>query len=199
MKQTFKYLIFILAIASQLSFAENPPDSKVSGYFLAFGVGPRFPLGDFSKTTSLGYGANVEFSYADTDFLPVFLFANIGFEQYPASQNYLDNSELSNFHTNAVPVNLGARYYFSPLMENIVLLMPIVQVSANYTYLNELYEFKNGTGKADYSDNKSKFGFSAGAGVSMFMMELLASYNYTQTHQFISLDLKVRIPLYINF
>jgi len=199
MKQTFTYLILILAISSQLSFAENPPGSKVSGYFLAFGVGPRFPLGIFSTTTSLGYGVNVEFSYADTDFLPIFLFVNAGFEQYPGSQNYLDNSELSNFNTTAVPVNLGARYYFAPMLENIILLMPIVQASANFTYYNELDEFKDGVGKQDFSESKSKFGFSAGAGVSMFMMELLANYNYTEANQFISVDLKVRIPLFINF
>jgi hypothetical protein len=30
-------------------------------------------------------------------------------------------------------------------------------------------------------------------------MELLASYNYMPSNQFISVDLKVRIPLYINF
>ena len=77
--------------------------------------------------------------------------------------------------------------------------MPIVQASASYTYYQTLNEFDENSGRNNFLDDESKFGFSAGAGVSMFMMELLASYNYMPSNQFISVDLKVRIPLYISF
>jgi hypothetical protein len=199
MNRSIKYLIIISLILSTVSFAEKPPASRASGFFVAFGVGPRMPLGEFANTTDIGYGVNVEFSYTDNEFLPVFLFANIGYEQYPGSQNYFQESNYSNFHTNALPVNIGMRYYFAPLLENIVLLMPIVQASATYTYYQTLNEFDQNAGKTNFLDDKSKFGLSAGAGISMFMMELLASYNYMPSNQFISVDLKVRIPLYINF
>lgn len=194
-----KYLLTAILFFSTITIAEKPPSSKATGFFVAFGVGPRMPIGDFSSTTDIGYGVNVEFSYTDTDFLPVFLFANVGYEQYPGSQNYLQETEYSNFHTNALPVNIGARYYFAPLLENIVLLMPIVQASATYTYYQTLNEFDENSGRNNFLDDESKFGFSAGAGVSMFMMELLATYNYMPSNQFISVDLKVRIPLYISF
>ncbi|MCK7520141.1 MAG: porin family protein [Ignavibacteriales bacterium] len=199
MIRSIKYLLTAILFFLQLTIAEKPPSSKATGFFVAFGVGPRMPIGDFSSTTDIGYGVNVEFSYTDTDFLPVFLFANVGYEQYPGSQNYLQETEYSNFHTNALPVNVGARYYFAPLLENIVLLMPIVQASATYTYYQTLNEFDENSGRNNFLDDESKFGFSAGAGVSMFMMELLATYNYMPSNQFISVDLKVRIPLYISF
>ncbi len=76
--------------------------------------------------------------------------------------------------------------------------MPLVQASASYTYYQKLHEFEKGTGRNNYLEQNSKFGFSVGAGVSMFMMELLTSYNYNPGNQFLSIDLKVRIPLYIN-
>lgn len=193
-----KYLMIIVILVAPNSFSEKPPSSKATGFFLGFGVGPRVPLGDFSNTTDLGYGVNVELSYTDNEYLPVFLFATLGFEQYPGSQNFLQETDYSNYHTNALPVNIGARYYFPPMLENIVLLMPIVQASASYTYYQVLHEFDNNTGRNNYLENKSRFGFSVGAGVSMFMMEILAAYNYNTTNQFLSLDLKVRIPLYIN-
>jgi hypothetical protein len=199
MIRSIKYLLTAILFFSTITIAEKPPSSKATGFFVAFGVGPRMPIGDFSSTTDIGYGVNVEFSYTDTDFLPVFLFANVGYEQYPGSQNYLQETEYSNFHTNALPVNIGARYYFAPLLENIVLLMPIVQASATYTYYQTLNEFDENSGRNNFLDDESKFGFSAGAGVSMFMMELLATYNYMPSNQFISVDLKVRIPLYISF
>lgn len=199
MIRSIKYLLISFLLLASISFAEKPPSSKATGFFVAFGVGPRMPIGDFSNTTDIGYGVNVEFSYTDNEFLPVFLFGNIGYEQYPGSQNYFQETDYSNFHTNALPVNIGARYYFAPLLENIVLLMPIVQASATYTYYQTLNEFDQNSGKNNFLENESKFGFSAGAGISMFMMELLTSYNYMPSNQFISVDLKVRIPLYISF
>lgn len=199
MIRSIKYLLTAILFFSTIANAEKPPSSKATGFFVAFGVGPRMPLGEFSNTTDIGYGANVEFSYTDNEFLPIFLFANIGYEQYPGSQNYFQDTDYSNFHTNALPVNIGARYYFAPLLENIVLLMPIIQASAGYTYYQTLNEFDQNSEKNNFLDDESKFGFSAGAGVSMFMMELLASYNYMPSNQFISVDLKVRIPLFISF
>lgn len=199
MIRSIKYLLTAILFFSTIMFAEKPPSSKAAGFFVAFGVGPRMPIGNFARTTDIGYGVNVEFSYTDTEFLPIFLFANIGYEQYPGSQNYFQETDYSNFHKNTLPVNVGARYYFSPLLENIVLLMPIVQASAGYTYYQTLNEFDENFGKNNFLDDESKFGFSVGAGVSMFMMELLANYNYMPSNQFISVDLKVRIPLYISF
>ncbi len=196
---SIKLILIILLPFSSDGFAGVPPSSKAAGFFIAFGVGPRMPLGDFANRTELGYGANVEFSYTDTDYLPVFLFANIGFEQYPGSQKLFQETEYSNYHINALPVNIGVRYYFSPLLENIVLLMPVIQASASYTYYHTLNEFDQNSNRNNFTENQGKFGFSAGAGVSMFMMELLASYNYMPSNQFVSVDLKVRIPLYINF
>jgi opacity protein-like surface antigen len=199
MINSIKYLLILLFIYHANAFADKPPANRATGFFIAFGVGPRMPIGEFANTTDIGYGLNVEFSYTDNEFLPVFLYANIGYEQYPGSQNFFQETQYSNYHTNALPINIGARYYFSPLLENIVLLMPIVQVSASYTYYQRLIEFDQNAGRNNFLEDESKFGFSAGAGVSMFMMELMAAYNYMPTNQFISVDLKVRIPLYINF
>ena len=199
MNKTFTYIFLVILILQTNMFAEKPPANRATGFFVAIGVGPRLPLGNFSKTTDVGYGLNVEFSYTDNEFIPVFLYANVGFEQYPGSQNYFQETDYSNFHTNALPVNIGARYYFAPLLENVVLFMPIVQASASYTYFQTLNEFDQNAGRNNFLEDSHKFGFSAGAGISMFMLELLASYNYVPDNQFISVDLKVRIPLYITF
>ena len=134
-------IIFVLVFAVN-SFAIDPPASRAQGVFLAFGVGPRLPLGDFSNSTDIGYGFNIELSYTDNEFLPVFLFANIGFEQYPGAQSFYQETDYSNFSTNSIPINVGARYYFSPLVEQVVLLIPIIELSASYTYTQELNEFK---------------------------------------------------------
>ena len=66
MIRSIKYLLIAILFFSTIVFAEKPPSSKATGFFVAFGVGPRMPIGDFSSTTDIGYGLNVEFSYTDT-------------------------------------------------------------------------------------------------------------------------------------
>lgn len=172
---------------------------KARGFFVSFGVGPRVPISNFASSTDLGYGFNIEFSYTDNKFIPLFLFAKVGYEQYPGAQGFYESTDYSNFSTINVPLNAGIRYYFSPLSESAFLLIPLTEVSASFSYLKELHQFKLTSGKSNFIDEKYKFGFAAGVGVSMFLMEILASYNYFESNQFISADLKIRIPLLVIF
>ncbi len=194
-----KFLIPFIILFSVNSLAIDPPDSKARGVFLAFGVGPRLPISDLSNSTDLGYGFNIEISYTDNEYLPFFLFVNVGFEQYPGSQSFYQETDYSNLSTNALPVNVGIRYYFSPLLEQIVLLIPIVELSASFTYFQKLHEFKVDSDRINFKEDITKLGVTGGVGISMFMMEIMAAYHYIESNQFISVDLRVRIPLIINF
>ena len=194
-----KIFVFLIIITSVNLFAIDPPAEKAQGIFLAFGVGPRLPIGYLSNSTDMGYGFNVEVSYTDNEVLPFFVFAKVGLEQYPGSQSFYQETQYSNYSTTSFPVHLGMRYYFSPLIEQVVLIIPIVEVSASFTYFDKLNEFKSGSGRSNYKEENAKFGATIGAGLSMFLMEVVASYNYIQQNQFVAVDLKVRIPLFINY
>ena len=197
MKKYFLILTLLLLIPS-LTEGQTEPEDKSRGIFLAIGVGPRLPLGQFANSSDLGYGFNFELSYTDNGYLPFFLFAKAGFETYPGSQSLYQQSDYSNFSTNILPVNAGVRYYFPPLLENIVLILPIVEASFGYTYYKKLNQFKPSSLKSNFTATGSKVGFSVGGGFSMFIMEILATYNYYFSNQNIALDLKIRLPLYIN-
>ena len=194
-----KIIIAIFLLGAMSAYAQRGPVEKARGFFLAVAVGPRLPLGDFSNSTDLGYGFNVEFSYTDDEYLPVFLFCKVGFDQFPGSQQFYETTDYSNYSTNAIPVNVGARYYLPPIVKNVVILMPVIEISGDYMFMEKLHQFKPATGRSNYLEDISKFGFSVGTGLSMFMMEIMANYNYYYSNQFISLELKVRLPLYINY
>ncbi len=194
-----KKLLLIFLLSVQYLFAGGLSESKARGVFVAFGVGPRLPLGDFAGSSDMGYGINLEITYTDNEFIPGFLFTRVGYSVYPGSQNFYQTTPYSTFSTTIFPINAGFRYYFKPIMENVLLFMPILEISASYCFLTKLHEFKPTALRGNYIEDNSKFGVSAGAGISMFMMEILASYSYYQTNQFVSLDLKVRLPLYIIF
>ena len=193
-----KKLLIMSLLVMATAFAQKVPIDEARGVFISFGVGPRLPINSFANSTSIGYGLDMEVSYTDNEFLPLFLYGKIGFDQYPGAQSYYETTDYSNYSTSALPVCLGARYYFHPLVENVVLFMPVVELWADYTYFQKLHQFKPESGNSNYLEDISKYGFSAGAGLSMFLLEIMLSYNFNQTNQYLSLDLKVRLPLYIS-
>jgi hypothetical protein len=77
--------------------------------------------------------------------------------------------------------------------------MPVVELSAAYNFTQVLHQFKAQTGRSNFVENNSKLGVSGGVGISMFLLEVMATYNYFQSTQYVGIDLKVRIPLYIIY
>lgn len=195
MKKYFVIIIVSLLCVSSSLYASD----KARGTFLAIGVGPRIPAFDFNNTTMLGYGFNVEIAYTNNEYLPFFLFGKVGFEQFPGAQSFYQVSNYSQFSTSLLPLSFGARYYFSPILQNVVLILPSIEVSANLTVFQKLHQFKVTSGKNNFLEEGSKVGFSIGVGASMFLVEMLASYNYLQNNQYLSIDMKVRLPLYVSF
>lgn len=190
--------VLVLSITFPL-LAANLPAEKARGLFIVFGVGPRFPISSFSNQSSFGYGFDVELDYTDNEYLPFFLFANLGFQQFPGSQTFYQSSDYSNYSINSFPLRIGAKYFFAPLLENVVLFMPVVELSVAYNFTQVLHQFKAGSGRSNFVENNSKLGISGGIGISMFLLEVMATYNYFQSTQYVGIDLKVRIPLYIVY
>jgi len=191
--------LILAALFFSIYSCEISATEKARGLFIAFGVGPRLPIDEFANSSDPGYGFNLEIAYTDNEYLSGILYAKFGYEHFPGSQDFYQSSDYSTFSTTSIPINLGVRYYFPPLLENVVLFIPLIEASFSHAYYQKLHEFKVESGKNNFTENLSRIGLSAGAGISMFMMEILASYNYFQANQFISLDLKIRLPLYMVF
>lgn len=195
-----KFKIFILCILAYFNlFAGGAPADKATGVFLAIGVGPRLPVGVFARSTSFGYGFNMEFAYTDNEVLPIFIFGKIGFEQYSGSTDFYQESDYTHFSTNILPINVGVRYYLPPILEQVVLILPAIEISASYGLVQELNEFKSGSGRNNFINTQSKFGFNIGASISMFLLEITGNYNFLNGNQTASVDLKARLPLFISF
>ena len=197
-RNLLKYSTLLVLIVPIHAFCGEMPASRAVGIFISAGVGPRLPIGQFASSTDLGYGFNVEGSYTDSDYLPFFIFARLGYEQFPGSQDFYQQSDYSNYSTMIVPASLGVRYYFSPLAENVVLFIPVVEASASFTYFQVLNEFKLDAGRTNFKDELWKVGGTVGVGLSMFLLEIMANYTYYKSNQYISFNLSVRLPLFIN-
>lgn len=195
--KNYLIIFFLFVITSTSIYSQT--NEKARGFFLAFGVGPRIPVGNFSGLSNLGYGFDADVSYTDNEIIPFFVFARIGFEQYPGSQSLYESSDYTNYSVRAVPLKFGIRNYFPPFLEGLPLLLPVAEFSISYCFFQKLNQFKLNSGKSNFTDDSSKLGFNAGVGVSMFLLEIIATYNYYQTNQSIGVDLKVRLPLLISY
>lgn len=192
-----KKLIIIIFIMSSMSFAQfRFGDAK--GLFMSVGVGPRFPIFNMSNSQNVGSGFNVTFSYTDNEFLPLFFYTSVGYHHFPGRQDLYKKTDYSSFSSNVISVLPGVRYYFKPIFEQVIILMPIIDIGAEYSLFEKWHQFKIGSNKKNFVEEQNKFGLHVGVGASMFLLDFITYYNYLPNNQFISVDLKVNIPIFVK-
>jgi len=197
MKKIFTILI-ILFLSSSYSFSQLVEPGDAQGLFLTVGVGPRFPIGDLGSQQAIGAGFDIMLSYTDNNFAPYFFYLNIGYQNHPGDYDYYKISDNSSLSTNILSFHGGARYYFEPIIKDMILLMPILEGGVSYGYVEKYNQYKIGTGRNDKLVSLSKFGAHIGGGISFFLMDVVAIYNYLPSNQYFSFNLRLTIPLAIT-
>ncbi len=192
-----KYISIILLVIAISGVTEG--SDRARGYFLSIGVGPRMPISNFAERSVLGYGGNFELSFTDDKFLPFFIYGKLGYEIFAGSQEYYQLTEFTHYSIAHVPMGVGIRYYMSPLIQNMIPIMPVFEAGFSLNVFQEVHDYKGGLGKNNFLEDGIAPGFSFGVGVSAFALELIANYNYVKSNQFLSLDLKLRLPLFVSF
>ena len=187
-----KKILFILITANILVNAQ----SNARGLFMSVGIGPRIPVAEFSEKRTIGMGLEVELSYTDISFLPVFFYAKAGYKHFPGKQSFYKISDLSSISTNLYSLSPGVRLYLEPISDTMVLLMPVLEMGVTANYLQTFNYFKTGVDKSSFTERKLNFGFHAGIGFSMFMLDVMAKYNHVPSAQYVSFDLSLRIPIF---
>lgn len=194
MKKIFLLMLFFVSLTSaQFKFGE------AKGLFMAISVGPRFPIGDMSENQNIGVGTDVTLLYTDNMFIPFFLYSTIEYNHFPGRHNFYKASDYSSFSSNVLSISPGIRYYFKPILESVVLLMPIVDVGVNWALFEKLHQFKIESGKNNYVEEVTKFGFHVGAGFSMFILDVITYYNYFPKNTYLSFNLRANIPIFVKF
>ena len=191
-----KKIFLILFLICSTFYAQDFKFGQAKGLFMSIGVGPRIPIGAMSKFQNIGSGFSVAFSYTDNEFLPVFIYSKLGFSHFPGKQSLYADTDYSSFSSNVFIGDFGLRYYLPPLVEQIVILMPIIEAGASVSFFEKYHQFKIGRGKNSFTEDVFKGGFHVGVGVSMFLLEAVANYNFFSANQYLSFDLRLRIPIF---
>ncbi|HEX2868528.1 MAG TPA: outer membrane beta-barrel protein [Ignavibacteriales bacterium] len=196
-------IIFLLHVAFLLlfssgTFAQTMDSGRARGLFMSFAVGPRIPVASMGNSQAVGVGINFGLSYTDNEYLPLFVYAKVGFEHFPGSVAYYRRSDYSSLTTNVVPLNLGARIFFPPVVKDIVLLIPTAEFGGSIAFFEKSHQFKIDSGRSDFLESTTRAGFHVGAGLSMFLLEVMGSYNYYPGNEYLSAEIRMRIPIFIK-
>ncbi len=190
--------MLILLIIAGITPAQYLKLGAVKGGFFSIGVGPRIPLGDFSITQNLGTGITFGVSYTDNSFLPIFFYGSIGYQNFSGKLSFYRKTDYSLFNVNAYNISGGVRYLFPPIVQNVIIVFPIIEGGGALAVFDKLHQFKADSRRPDYSETVTKTGFHIGVGLSMFLLEVMANYEYFYKNQFLSFELKIRIPIFVK-
>ena len=190
--------IIIFLLLSSVSIGQGLKFGQARGLFMSVAGGPKIPIFEFSDKFNIGVGFDVAVSYTDNELLPVFLYAKIGYQHYPGRQNLYKKSDYSSISSNVILVHPGIKFFFPAVIEDIVILMPVIEAGLSFAYFENAHQFKIGSGKNNFVEEVSKFGFHAGAGFSMFLLDVMGNYNYFKHNQFLSFEFRLRIPIFVT-
>lgn len=191
------FIILTLLVSSSIHSQMFSP-GQAQGLFMSVGVGPKIPIGAFSDSHNIGVGADITFSYTDNNLAPLFFYGKVGFQHFPGRQNYYKASDHSAISTNVITVYPGIRIFLPPIIDQQFLLMPVVEAGASWAWFQTYHQYKLDSGLPNYTDDDTKWGFHIGAGFSMFLLDAMTYYNYFQDHQYLSFDLRIRIPIFVK-
>lgn len=191
-----KEILLFLVLLTTIVSAQGLSLGEARGLFFSLGVGPKIPIGEYSVKNGLGIGADITFSYTDNKILPVFFYTKLGYHHYPIANDLPKKSDYSSYMTNEYLILPGIRFYFVPMIEDEILLMPIAEVGVSIGFFNNSHIFKIDSNRKNYDETLTKFGFHVGGGFSMFLLETTLNYYFFPDYHSISLDLRIQIPIF---
>jgi hypothetical protein len=194
-----KYVLLTLLFLSLPAYGQllNFKLGEARGLFLGMGVGPRIAVGDLSINHSMASGVEVILSYTDNRRIPFFVYSKAQFINFPSEFKDVLSGTVFELSSKVLSLQPGVRYFLPPISTQVVLLMPFVEGGMNLGVMLNKYQY-NGAFKSQYYDSSLHFGFHAGVGVSVFLMDALISYNYYYSYQFLGFTLRVRIPIFMK-
>ncbi len=193
-----KKIAFILIMISSVLSGQIFKLGEARGLFMSIAVGPKIPIGAFSDNRNLGVGFDAALSYTDNKYMPMFAYARIGYQHYPGKQGLYKRSDYSSFSSNVILIEPGIRFFLPPLFNEDFILLPIIEGGFSWGYFENYHQFKVDTNRDNFVEEVSKFGIHLGGGFSMFLMDVITYYNYFQDYQFISVNLRIRIPIFVK-
>ncbi|MCF8412760.1 MAG: hypothetical protein K9G44_05030 [Melioribacteraceae bacterium] len=194
-----KYFLILLFAAASFSNAQTLQFGTAKGLFMSVAIGPKIPVFSLATNHNLGIGFDFGLSYTDNKWLPVFLYSRIGFQHFPGAVETYKTTDYSAIASNLIYLSPGVRFYLPPLIENVAIVMPVIDVGLTFAFMERAHRFKLSSIRSSYTEEVGYTGFHVGGGVSMFLLDVVGYYHFIRNNQSLSFDVRIRIPIYMIF
>lgn len=165
---------------------------SISALFLSVGGGIAVPLDTFKTSSNVTFGILGRLEFASTSIFPFVIGAQVDYFSYPGQDEYKTINLLANLRTKILAVGLNIEYSLAKLVKSSF-TMPFLSV-----------DVKSNMIKREYDDNRtidnlpreeSKISVGAGIGMTIFIFDFVAKYNYMKDNSFVGVYTKTKIPV----
>lgn len=170
--------------------SSNP---KPGGIFITPMAGFEFPMSEFANNSdyAISYGARLE--YASISIYPIVIFGQFQFQNHPGSDAFRTQNLLNSMETQITSYGGGVYILLNKYLKSnftMPFLIADFKLSSVKRILSPEIEIEG------IKTTDSKFVFSAGFGFTLYIFDIITSYNFAQEYSTLSIKTQFRIPVF---
>ncbi len=174
---------------AKLYKSSNP---KPSGIFIAPTLGIDFPMNEFAdnSTYSVSYGFKLE--YASISIYPIVIFGQFQIQNHPGSDAFKTLNILSSAETKITSFGGGIYILLNKYLKSNF-TMPFLVADVKFYDVKRIISPEKSIEGIKMTD--SKVIFSTGLGFTLFIFDIITSYNFAKEYSTLSVKTQFRLPL----
>jgi len=165
---------------------------SISALFISVGGGLSVPLDTFKGTAGATFGILGRLEFASTSIFPFVIGAQIDYFSYNSSDEFRTVNLLTGYRTKILGIGLNIEYSVAKLLRS-PFTMPFLTVDVKNNIIKREYAEDNET--LGMVREETKISVGAGIGMTLFIFDFFAKYNYMKDNSFIGVYTKTKIPV----
>jgi hypothetical protein len=167
--------------------------SPLGGIFLSVGGGLSVPLGEFSNSSDVSFGALARIEVSTFSIFPLVLGGEVTYFGYSGNDEFKTLNLLNTLTTEVISFGLTAEYALPRLFKSTYLI-PFVAADVKYSMVKrQMAPTSNQPPNLPTEDNKISVGI--GAGFTLFIFDFYGKYIYSKNTTNFTVFTKVKFPL----
>ncbi len=165
---------------------------KPAGIFITPMTGFEIPLDEFAGNSNYAVSVGARLEFASISIYPIVVFGEFQYQSHPGSDAFKTQNLLNSADTKITSFGGGVYVLLNKYLKSnftmpfLVLDAKLMNVSREISPEKEIEGIKT---------TDSKFVFSAGLGVTLYIFDIVTSYNFAQEYSALSVKLQFRVPV----
>lgn len=165
---------------------------SISAIFISFGGGLSVPLDSFGTTAVATFGILGRLEFASTAIFPFVIGAQIDYFSYNSSDEFRTINRVTGYRTKILGLGLNIEYSIAKLLRS-PFTMPFLTVDVKNNLIKREYPAENEN--LPILREETKISVGAGFGMTIFIFDFFAKYNYMKNNSYIGVYTKTKIPV----